>query len=64
MNATEREQMLRRRVLAIEETHALADQLAAKGISHQRDLWGHDVSHAWEWWKRQVRFHIERSLLR
>jgi esterase/lipase superfamily enzyme len=48
----------------IEETHALADLLEAKGIPHERDLWGHDVSHEWQWWKRQARYHLERSLAR
>ena len=48
----------------IEETEALADLLEAKGISHLRDLWGHDVSHEWTWWKRQARFHLERSVLK
>ncbi len=48
----------------IEDTEALAALLEAKGISHERDLWGHDVSHGWEWWKRQARFHLEKSLLR
>ncbi len=45
----------------IEETHALADVLAAKGISHQRDIWGHDVSHEWPWWRRQAVFHLGRT---
>jgi esterase/lipase superfamily enzyme len=42
----------------IEETHALADVLAAKGISHWRDIWGRDVAHQWPWWKRQARYHL------
>jgi esterase/lipase superfamily enzyme len=46
----------------IEETHAFADLLAAKGISHQRDLWGYDVSHAWDWWRRQARHHLGGAL--
>jgi len=45
----------------IEETHAMADLLAAKGISHYRDIWGHDVSHEWPWWKRQALFHLTRT---
>jgi esterase/lipase superfamily enzyme len=44
----------------IEETHALADVLAAKGISHRRDIWGRDVSHEWPWWRRQARYHLGR----
>jgi esterase/lipase superfamily enzyme len=42
----------------IEETHAFADILASKGISHQRDLWGTDVAHEWRWWRRQARYHL------
>ena len=48
----------------IEDTHRLADLLASKGISHERDLWGHDVSHEWHWWRRQARYHFERFLQR
>ena len=42
----------------IEETHMLASVLNAKGISHRRDIWGHDVSHDWIWWQRQAVFHL------
>ncbi|NJL28170.1 MAG: esterase [Thermoanaerobaculia bacterium] len=45
----------------IEETHALANLLAAKEISHHRDIWGHDVSHDWIWWKRQAFYHLRRT---
>jgi len=48
----------------IEETLAFADLLAAKGISHERDIWGRDVSHEWPWWRRQLRFHLEKVLQR
>lgn len=46
----------------IEETRALGGLCAAKGISHELDLWGHDVSHDWAWWRRQFRHHLRRSL--
>ena len=46
----------------IVDTCNLAEELAERGISHQRDLWGHDVSHGWVWWKRQVRHHVARFL--
>ncbi len=46
----------------IEDTRALAKLLAAKGISHECDLWGHDVSHEWTWWKRQARHHLLRLI--
>lgn len=46
----------------IEETQALADVCQAKGISHDRDIWGHDVAHQWGWWKRQAQYHLSRRL--
>jgi esterase/lipase superfamily enzyme len=46
----------------IEETQALARVLAAKGISHRQDLWGHDVSHEWPWWRRQALYHLDAWL--
>jgi esterase/lipase superfamily enzyme len=45
----------------IEETHALANVLEAKQIPHHRDIWGHDVSHDWVWWKRQAWMHLNRT---
>lgn len=29
-------------------------------VSHNYDLWGHDVSHDWPWWKKQMNVMIER----
>jgi esterase/lipase superfamily enzyme len=46
----------------IEETQALADLCAAKRISHERDIWGRDVSHGWNWWQRQAQLHLGRKL--
>ncbi len=45
----------------IEETQILANILEAKGISHYRDIWGHDVSHDWIWWRRQAVFHLSKT---
>jgi esterase/lipase superfamily enzyme len=44
----------------IGETVAMADALAERGVPHERDLWGHDVSHQWPWWTRQVLHHFGR----
>jgi esterase/lipase superfamily enzyme len=30
----------------------LAHILTQKGIPHQLDVWGHDVSHDWPWWRK------------
>jgi esterase/lipase superfamily enzyme len=44
----------------IEETRALGAVLDAKGISNETDIWGHDVSHDWHWWRRQAQYHLQR----
>ena len=46
----------------LEETHRLADLLAVKGISHERDIWGHDVEHHWFWWRKQFHHHLHKTL--
>lgn len=43
------------------ETNVLADLLAEKGISHERDIWGHDVEHHWSWWRKQFAYHLGKS---
>jgi esterase/lipase superfamily enzyme len=48
----------------LEDTFAFSEVLAGKGISHERDVWGHDVHHEWPWWRRQLRYHVERFLER
>lgn len=45
----------------ITETHRLADLLGAKGISHERDIWGYDVEHHWHWWRKQVVYHLGKT---
>ncbi|HKQ63027.1 MAG TPA: alpha/beta hydrolase-fold protein [Candidatus Polarisedimenticolaceae bacterium] len=45
----------------VQETNQFADLLAARGISHQRDIWGHDVSHEWPWWRRQAAHHLQNA---
>jgi esterase/lipase superfamily enzyme len=44
------------------ETHRLADLLVAKEVSHERDIWGHDVEHHWYWWRKQIAHHFEKAL--
>jgi esterase/lipase superfamily enzyme len=44
----------------IEETRALGAVLNSKGISNETDIWGHDVSHDWHWWRRQATYHLHR----
>ncbi len=48
--------------VCLAETHRLADILVTKGISHERDIWGHDVEHHWYWWRKQIAYHFGKSL--
>jgi esterase/lipase superfamily enzyme len=43
-----------------EYTTRFAEQLSARGIPHQLDLWGHDVDHDWPWWRRMLPYFIEQ----
>jgi esterase/lipase superfamily enzyme len=45
---------------ALPSTRAFAEVLAAKGISHDLDVWGHDVPHDWTSWQRQAAHHLGR----
>jgi esterase/lipase superfamily enzyme len=45
---------------ALPSTHAFAALLAAKGIRHELDVWGHDVAHDWPSWRAQLRHHLPR----
>lgn len=45
---------------ALPTSHELARLLADKQIPHELDLWGHDVSHDWPWWQRQLAHHLPR----
>lgn len=46
----------------VDEARAFGYLLHTKGISHELDIWGSDVSHEWPWWRRQARYHIGRAL--
>jgi esterase/lipase superfamily enzyme len=45
---------------ALESTRRFAGQLAAKGIAHELDVWGHDVAHDWPAWRAQIAHHLPR----
>ncbi len=45
---------------ALEATKAFGGLLASKGISHELDLWGHDVPHDWPSWRAQLAHHLPR----
>lgn len=46
----------------IHDTQAMQKVLEAKGIPCWVDLWGHDVRHDWEWWRKQMPYFLERIL--
>jgi esterase/lipase superfamily enzyme len=37
-----------------ERSVQMAEILRSKGIPCILDLWGHDVSHDWEWWRKML----------
>ncbi len=45
---------------ALPAAHAMDALLAAKGIPHELDVWGHDSAHDWDWWQKQLAHHLPR----
>jgi esterase/lipase superfamily enzyme len=45
---------------SLPSSRRLAGLLQDKGLRCELDLWGHDVSHDWPWWRRQIAFHLPR----
>jgi esterase/lipase superfamily enzyme len=45
---------------SLQSTVRMAAMLQEKGIRCELDLWGYDVSHDWEWWRRQLAHHLPR----
>jgi len=45
---------------ALESTRRFAALLAAKGLTHEADLWGYDVAHDWPSWRAQLAHHLPR----
>jgi esterase/lipase superfamily enzyme len=45
---------------SLASTRQFAALLAGKGISHELDLWGHDVPHDWPSWRAQLAHHMPR----
>lgn len=44
----------------LEETIELGRLLARKGVPSVLDVWGRDVRHDWDWWRRQIVYHFGR----
>lgn len=47
---------------APERSRQLSDILRSKGIPHTLDIWGHDVSHDWPWWRKMLPYWLEKLL--
>ncbi|MDQ2747839.1 MAG: alpha/beta hydrolase-fold protein [Acidobacteriota bacterium] len=47
---------------APERTKQFCSVLAQKGIPHLCEVWGHDVNHDWDWWRKMLPFYIEKFL--
>jgi esterase/lipase superfamily enzyme len=45
---------------ALDQTLRFADQLRARGIRHELDLWGEDAPHDWPAWRAQLAKHLPR----
>jgi esterase/lipase superfamily enzyme len=43
---------------APECSRQLSELLWTKGISHNLDLWGHDVNHDWPWWRKMLPHYV------
>jgi esterase/lipase superfamily enzyme len=41
-------------------SRSFAALLAWREIPHNLDLWGHDVSHDWPWWRKMLPYYVER----
>jgi esterase/lipase superfamily enzyme len=46
----------------LRETVQLAEALRGKDVPLWTDLWGQDVAHEWQWWRRQIRYQVVRHL--
>ncbi|WP_448954347.1 esterase family protein [Labrys neptuniae] len=46
----------------IEDTRRLETVLRDKSIPAWVDFWGHDVSHDWPWWHRQIAYFFDKWL--
>jgi esterase/lipase superfamily enzyme len=48
--------------LMISDTHRLSGVLNEKSIPARIDFWGHDVSHDWPWWQKQIVHYLSQCV--
>ncbi|WP_281889857.1 esterase family protein [Paenibacillus sp. YYML68] len=44
------------------ETQKLKEVLHSKHVPATVDFWGHDVSHDWHWWRKQIRHYMDQLM--
>ena len=47
---------------APDRSRDLSAILSEKGIPHLLDVWGYDVNHDWDWWRKMLPYFLERFL--
>lgn len=47
---------------APQKSRDFSDILHSKGIPHVLDLWGHDVRHDWEWWRKMLPHYLGKFI--
>lgn len=47
----------------LDSTRRMDALLREKGIPAWVDYWGHDVSHDWAWWRKQVAYFMDKLLI-
>lgn len=45
-----------------EYTSRFSRTLAAKGINHELDIWGHDMPHDWDTWRKMLPYYLETRI--
>ncbi len=45
---------------APDRSRELSGVLHSKGIPHLLEIWGYDVKHDWEWWRKMLPFYLEK----
>jgi len=45
---------------APERSQQFSSVLHQKNIPHLCELWGHDVKHDWDWWRKMLPFYLEK----
>lgn len=43
---------------APDRSRHLSQILSSKGIPHHLELWGHDVTHDWPWWRKMLPYYL------